>query len=319
MIQALSPERVRGALCDLERFGIASNDTALTAFVHTGVDRSSRKRLEEAAALETALIAHMREMAPDIGQGDSSLLHLRIAAQVLRDQGLADPLPERLFRIVRGIAFDGRGEEDGAVGSLTVRKHDAETARVTLHREWSALEKWAEIRREAAARLLEHLLDCLPSGSRGTDLLAETTLGKLLQAIESDLVLKSRVRSPAKLLDRALLWLHEQEALRLNKGLAVFRPAMTIRLERRDRRGFSKADFEPLALHYRGQVLQIHVMVEFAERGLAAMREALRLATDHFALPEEEFLARWLPGRDREVGRQTTPASWRAIVESLRA
>ena len=232
-------------------------------------------------------------------------------------RGLADPLPERLFRIVRGIAFDGRGEDDGAAGSLTVRKRDAETARVTLHRAWGALAKIADIRRQAAGRLLEHLLDCLPPGSRGTDLLAETTLGKLLQAIESDLVLKSMVRNPAKLLDRALLWLHELEVIRLNKGLAVFRPAMTIRLERRDRRGFAKADFEPLALHYQGQVLQIHVMKEFAERGLAAMSEALRLAMDYFALAEEEFLARWLPGRDREIGRQTTPASWRAIVESL--
>ena len=245
-LSGLSPERVRGALYDLERFGIASNDTALTAFVHTGVDRSSRKRLQEAAALETALIEHMQEAAPDLGKGDSSSLHLRIAAQVLRDQGLADPLPERLFRIVRGIAFDGRGE-DGAAGSLTVRRRDAETARVTLHRAWGALQKIAGIRREAAGRLLEHLLDCLPRGLRGTDLLAETTLGKLLQAIESDLVLKSTVRSPAKLLDRALLWLHELEVIRLNKGLAVFRPAMTIRLEQRDRRGFSRADFEPLA------------------------------------------------------------------------
>ena len=237
---------------------------------------------------------------------------------MLRDRGLADPLPERLFRIIRGIAYDGRGEDDGATGSLTVRKRDAETAWITLRREWGALKKTAELRREAAGRLLEHLLDCLPTGIRGTDLLAETTLGKLLQAIESDLVLKSTVRNPAKLLDRALLWLHELEVIRLNKGLAVFRPAMKIRLERRDRRGFSRADFEPLALHYKGQVLQIHVMVEFAERGLAAMSEALRLAMDYFALTEEEFLARWLPGRDREIGRQTTPASWRAIVESLR-
>ncbi len=317
-VSGLSPEGVRGALYDLERFGIASNDTALTAFVHTGVARSSRKRFEEAAALETALIAHMREAAPDLGKGESSPLHLRIAAQVLRDQSQADPLPEQLFRIVRGIAYDGRGEDDGTVGSLTVRKRDAETAWVTLQRKWGTLERIAGIRREAALRLLEHLLGCLPSGSRGTDLLAETTLGKLLQAIESDLVLKSRVRNPAKLLDRALLWLHEQEVLRLNKGLAVFRPAMTIRLEQRDRRGFSRADFEPLALHYKGQVLQIHVMKEFAERGLAAMGEALQLAMDYFALTEEGFLARWLSGRDREIGRQTTPASWRDIVESLR-
>ena len=253
-----------------------------------------------------------------MGKGDSSPLHLRIAAQVLRDRGLADPLPERLFRIVRSIAYDGRGEDDGAAGSLTVRKHDGETARITLHREWKDLEETAGLRREAAGLLLEHLLGCLPPGSRGTDLLAETTLGKLLQAIESNLVLKSKIRHPDKLLDRALLWLHEQEVLRLNKGLAVFRPAMTIRLEQRDRRGFSRTDFEPLALHYKGQVLQIHVMVEFAERGLAAMSDALGLAMDYFALGEEGFLSRWMPGRDREIGRQTTPASWRDIVEDLK-
>ena len=316
-VSGLSPEAMRAALYDLERFGIASNDTALTAFVHAGVERGSLKRLEEAEALETALIGHMREAAPELGKGETSSLHLRIAAQVLRDQGLADPLPERLWRIVRGIAYDGRGE-DGAAGSLTVRKQDAETVRVTLRREWRSLEETARIRRGAARHLLDHLLACLPPGSRGTDLLAETTLGKLLQAIESDLFLKSSVRKPDKLLDRALLWLHEQEVIRLNKGLAVFRPAMTIRLEHQERRGFSKADFEPLALHYKGQVLQIHVMVEFAERGLAAMSEALRLAMDYFTLKEEEFLARWLPGRDKEIGRETTPESWHAIVESLK-
>ena len=313
----LGSEGVRAALYDLERLGIASNDTALTAFVHAGVERASRKRLAEAVALETALIDHMREAAPDLGKGETSSLHLRIAAQALRDQGLADPLPERLWRIVRGIAQDGWGE-GGAGGSLAVRKRDAETVRVTLQREWAALAETAWRRREGAHRLLRHLIACLPAGSRGTDLLAETTLGRLLQAIESDLILNSRVKDTARLLDRALLWLHEMEVIRLNKGLAVFRPAMTIRLGQRQRRGFARADFEPLALHYQGQVRQIHVMMEYAERGRAAMGEALRLAMDYFTLAEADFLARWLPGREREVGRQTTAESWRDIVDSLK-
>ena len=315
-LTGLSAGGVRGALYDLERLGIVSNDTAITAFVHRGIERSSENRLRQAAALETALIAHMREAAPDQGRGDAVSLHLRIAAQTLRDQGLADPLPERLWRIVRGIANDGRGE-DGAAGSLSVRKQDAETARVTLLREWRALEETAQLRRDAAVRLLQHLLGCLPSGSRGADLLAETTLGALLQAIQSDAVLKSRVRHPTRLLDRALMWLHELEIIRLNKGLAVFRPAMTVRLARRERRGFTKADFEPLALHYKGRILQAHVMAAFARHGLDAMRDALRLATDYFTVKEEIFLKRWLPGRDKEIGRETTPDSWRAIVESL--
>ena len=316
-VTGLSPEEVRGALYDLERLGIASNDTALTAFVHAGIERSSGKRLKEADRLETALLEHLRAAAPDLGKGDSSLLHLRVASQALRDAGEAEPLPERLWRILRSISFDGRGEGGGG-GSLRVRKSDAETAQVILLREWSALEETASRRREGAHRLLEHLLDCLPSGTRGTDLLAETTLGRLLEALEADLVLKSRVKHPEKLLERALLWLHEQEIIRLHKGLAVFRPAMTIKLaQETPRRGFAATDFAPLEIHYQGQVTQIHVMVEYARRGLEAMADALHLAMDYFSLGQEAFLKRWLPDRDKEIERQTTPESWRAIVESL--
>ena len=92
-VSELSPEQVRGALYDLERLGIASNDTAITAFVHKGVARSSKRRLEKANSLEIALIRRMREAAPELDKGEASTLHLRIAAQALREQGLADPLP----------------------------------------------------------------------------------------------------------------------------------------------------------------------------------------------------------------------------------
>ena len=313
----LAARAVRSALQDLESLGIATNDTALTAYVHRGVKGASKKRLVEACELETALISHMREQAPDLGKNDSSVLNLRFAAQRLRDDEVADPLPERLMRIVRSIGNDGREEDDEAPGSLSVRNRRRDQAKITLHREWDALEKWAEVRREGARLLMAHLLQCLPPDARGTDLLADTTLGKLKHAIESDQIMKRRVRSPQKLMERALLWLHEQEVIRLHKGLVVFRPAMKIRLEPRASRVFTKADFEPLALHYEGQVLQIHVMVQFAERGLAAVSEAVQLAMDYFALPKEEFLGRWLPGQEAETTRETTPESWRRIVESL--
>jgi hypothetical protein len=265
----LSPEMVRNALYDLEKLGVASNDMALTAFVHLGVERSSNKRLEEAAALEIDLIAALRETAPDLSKGESSFLHLRRMTQYLKDMGHVHALPEIIWRLVRGIAQDGRRDESGT-SSLRLRRIDAETVEVHLQREWSALTRTAEIRRAAAKRLLDHLLQSVPVGSRGTDLLAETTLGKLLAAITGDLELKSSVKEPQKLLDRALLWLHEQDVIRLNKGLAVFRPAMTIRLDP-DRRGFTKADFAPLKLHYDEQVVQIHVMAEYVQRGLQTM------------------------------------------------
>ena len=47
------------------------------------------------------------------------------------------------------------------------------------------------------------------------------------------------------------------------------------------------------------------------------MADALRLAMDYFNLGQEEFLDRWLPDRQREITRQTTPESWRNIVDAL--
>ena len=311
----LTSAGVRNALYDLERLGIASNDTVLTAFVHAGVQRASRQRLEQVEALETDLIALLRESAPDLSTGDTTTLQLRLVTQRLKEAGHPQALPEHLWRLVRSIAADGRGE-GGSGGSLGVRRWDAETAQVTLQRPWDALQRTAERRRAAARRLLDHLLATLPPRSRGIDLLAETTLGKLLLAVRSDLILRSQARDPAKLMERALLWLHEQEVIRLNKGLAVFRPAMTIHLKP-ESRGFTQTDFASLQLHYDDQVVQIHVMAEYAQQGLASMADALRLAMDYFALRQEAFLDRWLPDRARETSRQTTPTSWRAVVESL--
>ena len=313
-VSGLSADGVRSAMYELERVGIASNDTVLTAYVHVGVARSSKRRFSEADELETKLISLMRETAPDTAKGEKWPLHLRVAADRLRVREVTDPLPERIWRIIRSLAQDGRGE-GGDSGSLGVRRTNMDTVQVTLQRAWSDLEELASRRRNGAKRLLESLLSGITPGIQRTDLLVETTLGKLLAAIKSDLFLESK--KPEKLLDRALLWLHEQEVIRLHKGLAVFRPAMTIKLAE-DRRGFAKVDFEPLNLHYKGQVRQIHVMAEFAQRGLEDMAEALRLAMDYFSLKQEVFLRRWLPNREKETTRETTPESWRAIVECLK-
>jgi len=316
LVSGLTSEKVRAAFYDLEALGLASNDTTLTAYVHVAVERSSKKRFEQAAALESALIALLREQHPDLSRGESSVLHLRHANQHLKDTGHPDTLPERLRQLLSSLAGDGRVDDDGR-GSVKLRRVDAESVAIELQREWSALETTARRRRAAAKRLLEHLLACLAPTARGIDQLTETTLGKLLAALESDLLLKAEKAITPKLLDRALLWLHEQEIIRLNKGLAVFRPAMTIRLEPDWKKKFTPPDFAPLQLHYDEQVVQIHVMAEYVQRGLEAMAEALRLTMDYFSLQRDEFMHRWLPDRDKELVRQTTPQSWHNIVEVL--
>ena len=314
-VGGLPAEGVQSALFDLEAMGIASNDTVLTAYVHYGVQRQSRERLAQATELDEAVISLMRESVPDMEAGDTHSLYLRHFTQALKDQGHKNALPEFVRRIIRGIAADGQNE-DGRVGSLSVQSRDRDTLDVTLRREWSFLVKAAELRRSAAARLLDHFLGNLEPNVRGTDLLVDTTLGKLQAAIQADMVLMSEVKNPRALMDRALLWLHEQEVIRMHKGLTVFRPAMTIQLQE-SRRGFANADFEPLRIHYSEQTIQIHIMAEYVQRSLERMADGLRLAMDYFSLQRDQFMRRWLPNREAELSRETTPQSWDAIVESL--
>ncbi len=322
-VAGLGPAGVLRALHDLEDLGIASNDARITVFVHHATQNSSKNRLRDAEAVEEALIALLRETGPDLGPGEKVPLSLRSLAERLRTAGAPDPIPDRLWRLLHGIAQDQRGE-DGKAGSISVTKRSADTVFLSMNHDWDTIETNAAQRRVAAACLVSHLIDHLPRGARGSDLLADTTLGAMERALADDIPLKAaRPAAPGpysdtRLLHRTLLWMHEQDICRLNRGLTVFRPAMTIRLSRpHDRRGFTKADFELLSQHYDDKTRQIHVMAEYARTGLKDIGDARRLVRDYFALEEESFLERWMPGQTRELARQTTAASWRNIVEAL--
>lgn len=314
-VTGLDNTGIRRAFYDLEQLGMASNDMVLTAFVHRGVAHASTKRLTEACTAETDFLRLLQEDGADVAVGEPKPIHLRNVAQRLRDMGHTNVLQGTVWRIIKGLAGDGRDEEGGK-GSLIARNSFNEYAQITRLRAWDALIKTAELRRTAALVLLNHLLQSLPEGQMGVDLLAETTMGKLSAALTSDNP-HIAMKAPMKLLERALLWLHEQEIIRLNRGLTVFRPAMTIRLKP-EARNFLKSDFVPLQMHYDEQVVQIHIMAEYARRGMITIADALHLAADYFSLEREHFIARWLPHREAELKRQTTPASWQQIVENLK-
>ncbi len=311
----LSSSNVARALHDLEKLGVLTNDSALTALVHAGVENSSNKRLDTAIALETALIALLRETAPDLVKDTSSVLHLRRVAQRLKDDGYTEALPDTLYRLLRGIAADGRSENQG-IGSIRLRKIDSETLAVTLQRNWESLRKTAALRASAARALLAHLLTCIPRDARGNDLIATTTLGKLAAAIENDLELRSQVRDVPGIVERSLLWMHEQEVMRLGKGMVVFRPAMTIKVAPGNTR-FTRGDYQELDDHYHEQIVQIHVMAEYAKRGLQTMRDAIQMVADYFTVRREDFFGRWFPQAAKRLSLQTTDSSWAAIVKTL--
>ena len=309
--------QLRKVFSTLEKIGVATNDMRISVYVHAGVENASLRRLALARELEEALIAELREEAPDQEINSWTRLSLRPLAQRLREKDIENPLPERLVRLLRSISADGRDEPD-ARRSIEIRARNMETIGVRLRRNWTSINRIARLRRDGAGRLLEHLLSKVPNGVRGVDLLVETTYGALEQTIRDDLVLKSELKNQATqpLVDRALLWMHEQEVVTLNRGLTVFRPAMTLKVTH-DRRTFTVADFKPLQEHYAEQTAQIHVVAEYAKLGVNDIHLALRLAKDYFELAGKPFIQKWFKGKETSLGRDTLPEHFETIVGKL--
>lgn len=312
----LSPGALTKAMSNLETFGVARNDMALTAFVHTGVTDASGGRLSKAIALERDLIAFMQELAPDADDRTPQPLNLPETCTALRDKGHPDVRPDQIEKLLRGIARDGR-DLDGGMGNLRLRKASRKTLMITVLRPWRIVARAAELRQAASAVLLDHLIGKLGKGVKGKDLQVETTHGALQATVTQDAFLRtSGLADMTKLMERALLWLHEQGVVNLGKGLTVFRQAMTVHLNSKGGQ-FTQANFIPLENHYTEQTLQTHVMAQYAETGLTTMPDAVRLSEDYFLLTKNQFMKRWMPGKAREVQRQTTSTSWKMIVEDL--
>ncbi|MCY4150776.1 MAG: RecQ family ATP-dependent DNA helicase [Aestuariivita sp.] len=312
-----SMQELRKVFSTLEAIGVASNDMRITVYVHAGVENSSLRRLLLARELEESLIAELREEAPDQEIGVWTRLSLRPLAQRLREKEIVNPLPERLVRLLRSLSVDGR-DEPNSRRSLELRARDMETIGICLRRDWHSISRIAKLRQDGAARILDHLLSQVPNGNRGVDLLVETTYGALEQAVRDNLALRSSLRNQATqpLVDRALLWMHEQEVLTLNRGLTVFRPAMSLKVNR-DGRTFTVTDFKPLQQHYAEQTAQVHVVSEYAKLGINDINLALRLAADYFQLESEEFVKGWFSGKEKVIKRETLPENYETIVDRL--
>lgn len=314
-ISGLASSELRKALIDLETLQIATNDTALTAYVHVGVRDRSVLRFQQALKLESDLLKAMEEVGADEADGTQLTLHISEVCQHLRDLGNESVRPDVIQRLIKGLATDGN-EEVGEKNSLKFRRPNRSTITLELQRPWAAIRKISEIRGSAAQAVLNVLIGLVQPGTQGKDIQVATTVGKLVGALSSDLLLMNQITNVSRLLDRSLLWLHEQEILTLGRGLTIFRPAMTLHIAPGTSK-FTNEHYDPLAEHYAEQTLQTHVMAAFAEQGLVDVDKALALSSDYFTLERDQFLRRWLPNRPSDLRRQTLPASWRMIVSEL--
>jgi len=306
-------QRILQTLNDMAEVGLIKRDLLLTAFVRYKVGNHATLILDNVCLLERAMLKLLQEEDPDA----EGWLHLSLRKlnQRLVDEGHGS-VPEFLRLILTSLAKDGRGLA-GQRGSLELKSVGTDLYRVKLHRGWDALIKTSELRSSLAKNLLDAILAKIPDSTPASaSILVEFSLDDLVAALKQDLFLSGQVKNELAAIERALMFLHEQGAIVLQQGLAVFRQAMTIRLLEQKRR-YTKGDFSPLADHYKERTFQVHVMNEYARLGVEKIQMALALVAAYFSMDKWEFVKRFFAGRKEILDRATSQDSFRRIVDNL--
>lgn len=311
-------QRVIRTLYDMAKAGLIQKSLLLTAFVRYKVSNSSVAKLEEVCALERVMLKELQQEAPDADNEQWQTLSLRHLNQSLLNDGHENSNPEILRLLLNSLTKDGKGLA-GKKGSLTLRHKGLDQYAVKLNRGWAALTATADIRQAVAKVVLDGIMQRIPDTTKPAgDLLVEFSAEDLLDVLNRDLVASSEVRDPLAAVERALNFLHEQKIITLQKGLAVFRSAMTIEvLPEAKGRKYNKGDFEPLSQHYNERIFQVHVINEYAKYGLDKISHALAFVVAYFSTDKTEFVKRYFSDRKEILERATSQQSFQRIVSDL--
>lgn len=303
---------LQAMLRDLDRLKLLSNDTEIGVTFYREPDTA--ERLQSLCRLEEALVASLRESAPDADQESWQALNVRRLCDTLRRDAAVDFDPEKLSRLLRSFG-ESFGDGSAKRGLFAIRPGGIDTRYVKLLRSWQQID---DIRRRRFV-LASALVGEFARRRQGNNLLVTCRQGELESALQGDVTVQGlEIQDWGAALGASLIYLDANEVLHLARGKAVFRSAMTIALNAEARRRkFNKSDYAELDLHYKDKIVQVHVMSEYARLALRKLRAAVEFIDDYFGLPRDAFIRRYFTGRKEVLDIATTEASHRRILTDL--
>ena len=303
-------------LNQMSQAGIVSDGLLMTAFLRPKGAKAAQREFEAVRRVENKMVALLEAEHPDADLETAYPLDLRQLNQKLVHQGLAHSNPSLLRNLLKSIAADGRGMA-GRKGSIEFKFSRKDHYLVTLNRHWDSLKSTVERRHSLAGRILGELYAKVPEdlASSQAEVLVQFSLKEVEDGCRG---LVKDPDNPLPSIERGLLFLHEQNVIILQHGLAVFRQAMTMNLkdEARDRR-YNQGDYAPLANHYQAKINQVHVVNEYAQLSQESMKAAGALVADYFQLDNVSFNRRYFRGRRELLDLATSQQSFANIVEAL--
>jgi len=308
-------KKILKVLFDMAEASLIRKDTLMNAYVHYKIANHSGVRLDRARAVEEALLGLLEELDPD-PEGWLPL-NTRLLSDALQQKD-AEASTEVVRKLLHSLAEDGRGFA-AHTGSLELCAIARDQFRVRVQRSWPQIKELAGRRCRVSCHILDLLLGKIPPDSPAAgDVLVDFTFEEIEQRIKADASLFHQIKDLLMAIERGLMFLHEQQIIVLQQGLSVFRSAMTVKVHP-DQRGrkYTTQDYEPLDMYYRERTFQVHVMNDYAQRGLKKIEEALRLVVAYFSMSKESFIESFFSGKREWLERATTERSYRRIVDDL--
>ncbi|GHT94813.1 helicase [Betaproteobacteria bacterium] len=299
-------------LRDLDQWGLLSNDTEIGVTFYQKPDTA--ERLDALARIEDALLANLREAAPDADRESGQVLHMRRLCDTLRRDTQIDFDPGKLTRLLKSFA-EPFGESASQRGFFALRPSGQDHRYIRLLRNWQEI----ELIRKRRMQLARALVSAFQKMRQGNNLLVTCKQGALETELQADLTLSDLdIKNWNVALSSALLYLDANEVLHLARGKAVFRAAMKIQLNTdARRRQFKKSDYDELALHYQDKIMQVHVMAEYARLGIRKIQAAMAFIVDYFSMDRAKFIQRYFAGRKDVLKMATTEEAHRRILTNL--
>ena len=240
-------------LAQMADVGLVSKGLLMTAFIRPKGRNNARQVLQQLCQLENAMLARLQEEHPDDHEKNSYPLNIRLLNQTMQDEGHTFSTPILLGQLLQCLAQDGKGLA-GAKGSIDVNYLGKDHFSITLCRSWSTISTIAKRRQALSQLILDTLYKAIPTAdtSSRSEVKVDFSLEDIRDSIRQDMTLDVSQDKELAAIERGLLFLHELNAIILQHGLAVFRSAMTLKLNNEaSSRRYNKGDYDPLSRHYK--------------------------------------------------------------------
>ena len=301
-------------LDEMTRAGLLERGLYFTAWVRHKTKSRSLDRLAEIVRVEKAVVDLLCTEHPDATPGTEIRLSISHLQECLRTEEIKVTRDSTLKLLV-GWARQGFSKK----ALITLGGGGRHGLCVSLQADWAGFREQLDLRVQVSQTVLEALLAIAERQGLIGEQLVLFSLEDLRRGIDGQLGLARQIGDPFDAIEKTLLFLDEHDVIKLQKGLSIFRQAMTIRFpdEAKGKR-YSSHHYRPLQDHYDQRVCQIHAIGRYVEEAKAKLNGGRRYVQSYFSLPASEFIQHYFADDPRTLERATSRESYAEIVESLR-